>query len=222
MPRRKREFEDLIARLTPVVWPALREEYAPDCCIAATRILKGVFEHYGYTSQGVPCNVYVFNPKCHELMQKGLVPEDPQERLALYEKTGAWGLGITRDSERLGREIPGGRFGGHLVLKVRQVLIDATLKQADRPDKQIVLPDFAVMRNVPGGFWTDKNFTVFVDNGCTVTYEHNHNYSYRAAPDWMRGAEFAPYLETVNKIIARVEAQEPGRAAEFEDAHAQQ
>lgn len=96
MPHRKRELDDLIARLTPVVWPALREEYTPDCCIAATAILKSVFHRYGYASQGVPCNVYIFNAVCRDLMRAGKVPEDRQERLRLYDETGAWGLGITR------------------------------------------------------------------------------------------------------------------------------
>lgn len=205
MARVKRDFNDLLRRLDGVVWAALREEYAASCCIAACAVLRRVFDYYGYSSEPVPCNVYIYNGACSNMLDRGTrIPDDPAEKRRLYALTGAWAVGITEESETAGAPVPGGRFGGHLLLRVRDALIDSTLKQADRPAHKIVLPNFLSMRNAPGNFAGDRRIELTV-NGCWIVYDQTSNYKFRHAPDWLRRT--TPYPETVRRIIERVEAK---------------
>jgi hypothetical protein len=204
MARVKREFNDLLRRLDGVAWGALREEYTPDCCIAACAVLRRVFDYYGHTAEPVPCNVYIFNAVCARLLERCGVPSNAEARRKLYALTGAHSVGITEESEFAGAPVKGGRFGGHLVLRVRDALVDATLKQADRPAHKIMLPDFLTLRNAPRNFAGDRRIELTV-NGCWLVYDESNNQKFRHAPDWLRRT--TPYPETVRRIIERVEAK---------------
>jgi hypothetical protein len=219
--RPKRELRELIARLAPVVWPALREEYTPDCCIAAAAILKRVFALYGYASEAMPVTVRIYNAAMLKLISNGRpLPDDHAALQRLFNLTGAWGLGILPESART--DIPitfaseraalGGRFGGHLVLRVREYIIDAALGQADRPHKQIHIPSLICGQVFPEFMAGNAPLELNV-RGCMVSYGRLNDYTFRSAPDWRRRA--TPFPETVHKIIERIEGGAPGPALEI-------
>lgn len=198
----KRDLDDLIRRMYNVVYPAMREEYTADCCIAAAFILKRVLSLYGYTAREVPVAVQIFNPEMVRLIKRAIkFPDDPRERLRLWELTNAWGVGIVPESAVLS----GGRgYGGHLLVSVKDKLIDATLQQAQRPAKKIVLPP--LISFTPDEGW-HKHGVIDLDVGeCVVRYQRIHDRSYMTAPDWRRRT--TPVPETVRKIIERIEAQD--------------
>ena len=146
---RKPPLNDLLRAVAAVTWPTLREEYLPTCCIAGVRVLMKVFELYGYNSEPIPVQVHIFNKPMVRLLATGNpMPDDHRERLRLWEITGAWGIGIVPQSAVInalkGHE--GGGYGGHLVLRVKDVLIDPTLQQAHRPERNVNITETVLAR----------------------------------------------------------------------------
>lgn len=200
----KRDLPDLLKRLAPITYPALCEEYTFDCCIAAASILKRVFKQHGHQAEVIPVTVAVFNAAMLKLLSHGPLPKDRQQRAMLMELSGAWGVGIQPASAVLSvlSDRRGGGYGGHLLLRVEDYLVDATIKQVDRPDKGIVMPPMIVTRGATR-LLAENKLHIEID-GCVVTYETLNDQSYRTAPDWVRRS--TPFPETVRKIISRVEA----------------
>jgi hypothetical protein len=201
-PRRQRELDDLINRLILIAYPALREEYTPDCCIAAAAILTRVFAEYGYKAEVLTVAVAVYNQAMVKVLNQGIaIPNEPNAREMFFSITGAWGVGITPGSAAVSAKKGIDGFGGHLILRVNDYLIDATIQQVSRPEKKIVLPPMLVIDKadelVKGG-----KRAVQVGS-CVVVYVPIVNETYRTAPDWVRRS--TPFPETVRKIIARVE-----------------
>lgn len=199
-------LEDLLARLGPVAYPTLREEYTPDCCIAAAAILLRVFEHYGYKAQVVPVTVQVYNAAMIKLLKGNTrLPEDPLRRELLFEVTGAWGVGIVPASAVLSylRNRTEGGYGGHLLLRVEQYLVDATIAQVNRPDKQMVMPQLLVS---PYAADLLREGSLAIEaNECTVVYRLSSDESYQTAIDWKR--RVSPVPETLKRILYRVEKE---------------
>lgn len=198
-------IDELLNRIAPIFWETLLEAYRPDCCIAACSYLKKIFNLYGYTAEPLPVSVAVFNAEAAHLLHHNRIPEDFNSRKRLYQITGAWSVGII--AENTCTDVPitsggkGGAFHGHLILRVNNtLLIDGSLKQADRPQHRIVLPPLIVIRNVPDEFWRAEQRAVAEVNNCFVSYEQIHNDRYLSAPDWTR-----TFPKVLNKIISRIE-----------------
>jgi hypothetical protein len=201
---RKRDLPDLIRSLGPVAYATLLEAYRPDCCIAAAAILTRVFAEYGYRAEPVSVSLEVYNAAMMKLLEKGVeIPptSEPERRAMLFDLTGAWGVGVIPGLNRDLRGRPG--YAGHLVLRVKQYLVDATIQQAQRPQKQIVLP--ALLATPHAEQLLRQGRVTLAVNGCAVRYARIDDQSYRVAPDWQRRSK--PYPETVRKILARLEDQ---------------
>jgi hypothetical protein len=198
MPRKKRELKDLIERLAPVVRPAILEIATPDSCIVTAAILRRVFQFYGYESQVIPTAVYIYNAQMVKLLGSGAkFPESTDERRKLFALTGAWGIGITPES----KVASGGHgFGGHLVLRVGNAMIDASLQQADRPHRGIHIPPFIAVES--SGLTEYRPREVWLGD-TLVVYRRIDDFSFKKAPDWQRRT--SPFPETVSKIIRQVE-----------------
>jgi len=198
---------ELLERLAPVAYPTLREFYRHDCCIAAAAILIRVFEHYGFEANAIPVTLQIYNaPMVKLLMNEAPLPEDPDRRAKLFELTGAWGIGVVPAASTLAtlNGVPGGGYGGHLLVRVKEFLIDATLAQATRPDKQIVLPQLLA---TPHAFELLNSNAVSLEvNGCAVVYRLSSDETYLEAPDWKRRT--FPVPETLKRILIRLEASE--------------
>ena len=202
----------LLERLAPVAYPTLREHYAHNCCIAAGAVLTGVFAEYGFKAEPVPVTVEVYNAAMVDLLASGFpLPEDRQLRQLLFDLAGAWSVGIVPASAGVvpcvDSRKPGINYGGHLLLKVGHTLVDTTLRQAERPEKKILLPEM-VWTNSAGELARAGHITLEV-NGRHVVYRLLNDDSYRHSPAWHRRS--APYPETVQKILSRIREPEQER-----------
>lgn len=113
----KPPLHDLFNAIGPIAYPTLCEDFAPNCCIAACRILTRVLAHFGYRAETQPCYLYVYNGPMTKLIENGVtIPAEYAAKLRLFDLTGAWGIGIVSESAFVGKPVPGGRFGGHTVL----------------------------------------------------------------------------------------------------------
>jgi hypothetical protein len=200
----------LLAALKPVVRTEMLKQFTPDCCIATCRILQHVFTFFGYKSEPLPVSAYIYNKAMVDLLCTGVeLPTEPPARRELFDRTGAWGIGITQQSADIGAPVPGRRFGGHVVLRVMNTLVDASLQQADRPDKGIALPPMLAFSPKEPVFFSQKRFRgkrcgVGV-NGCEIVYERLSDYSFRQAPDWTRKGQ--PYGQVTHSIVMRTSAR---------------
>ena len=187
---------------------AMLREFTPDCCIATCRVLGRVFESFEYYAEAVPVSVYIFNAQMASLLTTGApIPDEPFARRKLFDSTGAWSVGITRKSADVNPDVIGGRYGGHLVLRVMNTLVDASLQQADRPQYGIVLPALIAFSPQKPVFFTHrrtggKRCGISV-NGCEIVYERIKDYSFSNSPDWLRTGP--PNSDVIRKIINEVE-----------------
>lgn len=194
-------LDDLVAALAPIVRPVMLRHFVPNCCVATCSVLRRVFDHYGYASEALPVTVFVFNAKMVEALKNNTVPEVGDPRRALWFKiTGAHGIGIMPESATLSALKGVDAFGGHLVLRVRDLLVDASIAQASRPALQINLP-LLVATTATDDFMRGKLLAVNV-HGCAVQYHRLNNYSFRTAPDWRERARF---VEPLREILAQLE-----------------
>jgi hypothetical protein len=191
----------LLDRLAPVVWPTLRERYRADCCVAAAAILKQVFAKHGFSAEVVPVTVEIFNAAMDRLLRKAPLPDNREQREKLLDITGAWSVGILPPGPAplAIRDARGGGYGGHLALHVEDVIIDAAIRQADRPHKGIVMPDMLVTEAKD---LLAEGAAYLRVNDCTIVYRRIDDHSYRSAPDWNRRT--TPYPETLRGILQRI------------------
>lgn len=196
------ELTQLLDRLAPVAWPALRERYNADCCIAAAAILKEVFRRRGFDAKVIPVTVEVYNARMDKLLRSGTkLPEDRARREMLLDLTGAWSVGIqpAGPAPLAINDQRGGGYGGHLILNVEDCLVDASIKQCDRPQRQIVLPDMVVTE---ARYLLEDGVMHFKIHDLTVVYRRLDDQSYLKARDWTRRT--TPYPETLRAILTRL------------------
>jgi hypothetical protein len=196
---RSHSMPALLDALSPVVRPAMLEEFTGNCSIATCRVLRRVFARFGYDAVPMPCAVYIYNAAMMKLFDNGMrIPEDMKERRRFLDLIGAWGVGIVPESARIS-ETPG--FGGHVVLSVERMLIDASLQQVNRPDKNLMLPAFLAFEPTPRflGEPRGQEIAVTLNSGDAITYKRITDYSFRTAGDWLRDGQ--PYSDVLKKIV---------------------
>ena len=133
------------------------------------------------------------------------MPSDMQDKIAFFDREKAWGVAIAPISiDSLGRPSRGPKFEGHVALRVEQTLVDAALKQADRIDRNIVLP--MLFSFDPGqDFFVGENHPEYelTANDCLVVYKRFIDHSYQRSNDWKFVGP--PCSTVLNKIILSVE-----------------
>jgi hypothetical protein len=193
-------LSDILERLQPVVREEMLKVCAPNCCVATVAVLCRVLRHHGFNPRGLAVSVIIRNRRFVECRDAGMVIPDDKEAVRRWmEATGAWCLGIVPESalESLARGYPA--FGGHVVCHVQDVLVDASLCQANRPQKGIVLPDFLAFPAAQR-FLDREGMIVGEIAGCEVEYRPLRDQSWRKAPDWQ---DERRYRQTVNAILER-------------------
>jgi hypothetical protein len=211
--RKKRGLTDLMRRMSGIVYPAMCEEYTKDCCIAAASVLRRVFQLYGYAAEPVPVGVEIFNAAMTKLIISGMdFPDDPKERMRLWDVTGAWGIGINAESAKVSAANGYKGYGGHLLVRVQGIIVDATIQQAERPARNMLMPPMIV---APANALMRERVLELNVGDCRLVYRLLGDHSYRTAPDWLRRT--TPYPETVNKIIQRIEAANESTNADAAD-----
>jgi hypothetical protein len=179
--------------LAPIARTALLQYFAPNCCIATCKILRDVFAYYGYRAREVPVTVMIYNAAMQRLVEQGIAfPDDNDEKRALFDRHGAWGIGIV--PPRRG-EVAANGFGGHLVLNVEGMLVDGSLQQAERVERQIVIPSLLWFTPMPNNFFALRakgQHTSGMLNDCVVVYKRLDNEGYRVSPNWRQEHAGAP------------------------------
>src|SRR5438067_570640 len=104
--------------------------YAPQCCLAATRLAVEVLPRLQLAARPLAVKVAVHNPP---LVAKGRLPASSQEAQLWRERDNA-AMAVCGEAARPGH------WPGHLVAVVlEQVVVDLSLPQFNRADKQIAL-----------------------------------------------------------------------------------
>jgi hypothetical protein len=148
----------------------------------------------------VACSVIVRNPQFLKCRERGmLVPSDPEAMRAWMEATGSHVIGIVPESATESALRGYDAFGGHLLCHVQDRLVDASLAQASRPAKSMVLPPFITVEASPR-FLAGTGMLVGMVNGCEVEYRPLRDSKWRHAPDWVRDDR---YRSVVNAILER-------------------
>jgi hypothetical protein len=192
---------DLLARMAPVVREEMLRVAVPNCCVATVAVLRRVFRHFHFETSPLAVTVTIRNAKMIEALTLGTpIPSDPEALGAWMQKTGAWAIGICPESAQLAARQGYDAFGGHLVTRVQDVIVDASLDQANRPQYKILIPPFMAVVISPK-FLSGGHALAGTVNGCEIIYTRLTDSSWRTSPDWTNERT---YRDTVNRIIERV------------------
>src|SRR5438309_1312644 len=105
----------------------LRSYFRPSCCINATAVLRHVCREHELQASPFAVRARIYAPR--------------------------WSVGIGYYRGDAGKSA----WPGHLVLRVHDYLVDATIDQANRPEHGIVLPPVVIVPNVAASFWAGDN-----------------------------------------------------------------
>jgi hypothetical protein len=166
--------------------PALLDTlYSPDRCIAATRHGIEALAYFGIDAKPLKVMLVTGNEAWADWMNAGMpggtMPEE------------AWSLGVDLDSVR-----PKG-YAGHLVawLPREQMLVDLSLGQFARPDRDMPLPKAAAF-DVPEDFFTHGAAWSVTDDvsgkHVVLVYDPRTEKDWLHAPDWQRKPPLAGTL----------------------------
>jgi hypothetical protein len=205
-------LKDLILLLAPIVRPVMLRYYVPTCCIATCCVLQRVFAHFGYRADPLPVAAMAFNERMLKALERNEVPPQARrlgaftvqpegmiDRQRWFDLTGAWGVGIVPESAQVSEANGYEGFGGHLLLQVRETLVDASIAQASRPEKDIFIPMMVAMPATPE-FLRGQPLVVPLDRGA-LRYQRINDLTFRSAPDWQRRDQM---LQPLNEILQRV------------------
>ena len=194
MPKRETQVEYRLLRLlTDLTYLVLTGKCNPPACILRARVLFLAADALGVDLQPVKARMIAGNPAYTAWVEEhGRFPEDEGEAGSLADAgIQAMGNGFGVDSKK--------SWGGHLVLRRGDVLLDPSAPDCNRPARGIELPPLAVIgankRLVPGGVLSGK-----VDGGCMFAYWPwpEASDTWQSAPDWQRSKVYA---RSVRKIV---------------------
>lgn len=176
----QKNLQSLLTNYKQIAYPIIREDFAPDCCVAATKITIEVFTRLGFKAKPLPCRLDILNRQFAELEGKlGRPPTIEEQKLAFERGDKLAALSI--------REVPAekDKFTGHMVAIVEQYMIDATILQAERPNKGIVFPEPVLVINAPRAFRRGREAYSFrTKEGILLVYIASNNDKYMNSPDW--------------------------------------
>ena len=204
---------ELLEAMSPILRPCMLQSFTPTCCIGTCRILIEVLAHYGFSARAVPTTVFVYNAAMMRLLDTGVeIPEDREDRLALFNQTGAWGVGIVPDGTA---PDVGGKYGGHLVLQCDGLLIDGSIQQAQRAERDIVLPSLLWFKPTPAGFFATRvkgQTTRGMLGECLLVYRRLDNPGYLDSPNWRQKHAGAPEVYRNVLTLTAIELERARKA----------
>lgn len=197
--------QSLLEAVTHVVLNDTRCEigkhFKADSCIATTRVVVNVFQHFGFEAGPLHVEATVWNPAWVDAIGRGEEPpyqsgEDVLNRW--MDERGAWSVstvGASKDEPVR-----------HLVAYVPALpgLIDASIDQCNRPERNIDLPHAVGFIITPeelslGGRWQ-------VDaNGCWIEYSRvlDDREAWRSSSDWVGNAGTAAVQSALIRLVER-------------------
>lgn len=173
--------QDIIDALVDGWITAVEPHTRVNACILAARVTSLVLDYYNITNRVIACETFVFNQAAIKQLELNTpTGEWPPE---------AWSIGVTSDS-------PGGEYGGHLIVKTDELLIDLSARQFHRPGR-ISINGPRVWDEV---FVTDDGRYMVNEDDVWVMYvPATHLAPYRNTPDWRNGKPVAArFIREIN------------------------
>jgi hypothetical protein len=197
-------FSQILGTFQKVAGDTIRAGFSDGGCVAATRITIGVLKNYGIEAVPLSVKLMVVNAAFRAAVESGDVPPSTSAAIDAWSKrTGAWSLGIgvpedgdeSRERERASTiETSVGmirtterRWVGHLVahLPVQNMLVDAAVGDASRPERKMGLPQIAILAGTNRQFLRGKASACGEFYGCTLQYAVQlKNDLWRRSPLW--------------------------------------
>ena len=150
-------------------------------CILATRASIEIMQYFGLRPKALAVTVFACNDQFKDrVMKEGRWP-DPAELVQWEKEDGSWTVGIGYD----GQKTQPGRWAGHLVTVCDGWMLDLTIGQASRPQRNMTLPQSWILE-----VWDDvtsgqQRLMGEHKGGASVVYDARPNdTSYTVAPDW--------------------------------------
>jgi hypothetical protein len=194
--QRLQRREQILTLLAAEARPLILEHWAAYSCIASTRVAIDVLGAFGIVAEARPVHAYIFNAPLWKRLEAGEQPA-AGEIDRLFAIDGSWSIGLG-----FGGDMGANKWPGHLVALVRrpQVLVDLSLDQASRPERQIDLgPIIAPIRGPE--FLRGEGQIVGEVNGTVVAYETIDEHGYTLSPDW---TEKERHMRVVPEIVKRI------------------
>lgn len=206
------------ALLSDIVREEMRFEYVPNACIAAARITTLTLRRFGVPCQAVACELDAFSPAyvrmVNDTRRSGRDPSDAD--VARYAAEGAWRVSATSDPAHPGMLDRRDEHGYHAhvvtLAEDHHWLVDPTLGQVDRPDKDLVVERPYAFELTPED-WSERLLGIAMDNGTMLAYRFlPGRRDFVKAPDWRAaGARLAAMTRVIDRVTQRIEEAELAR-----------
>lgn len=199
------ELDDTIAAAaTGLIWEATRNRgMAPNCCIAACRILQHVLREVGVATRPIAVETSVANAAFLAVAAELGGPPRTEAEADAVARAGGWIVDIGRRGS--GSRPSTNRWQGHLVLLTERLLLDPTLPQANRPMKGIALDPFVMVR---GGEFPEAPLCAELDDCAVVIVARPRDRSYASAPDWRMTKQHRAIAASTVSALKRLVAEE--------------
>lgn len=208
-------LEQLLSKLGGIASEEMLRYYGDSqttgICLETSRCMRVVLRHFGFDPRPVSVFINIHNPTTTEILLAGGSLADVERSW----NNGGWTVGV-----RVTRAYPffidpvNNGYNAHLVLHVQDVLVDAAIRQYERPQHGILLPDLLVTA-VPQTFFSLKEDVRTVVNGCLVVHSYTGDQKFRSMPGWSkkggrnsRRVHDLVERDIVNRIVARVKNRE--------------
>ena len=152
--------EKLLSDYIDIATKIIADNYNPDNCIVSARIAMEVFDNWHLKVKPLTVKVSIFNKLYSD---KGAAPADEEEAKKWIDE-GAWSVIVGDRTEKNPQ-----KWHGHLVSLIDKYMIDTSVIQANRPNKNILV-DPIVAELKDSEFKSGKNNIVFNMNGSTMFY----------------------------------------------------
>jgi hypothetical protein len=174
MRERPNKLTQVLNLYKKVARKEILKDFREDSCVASTRITIRVLSNFGYKTVPLPVECMVYNPEWVNCVMAGYHPPVHSEvdLKNWCEKYDAWSLGIGVDKKT---------SIGHLIATLPRygLIVDASLSQANRLDKNIYLPPVFI-GNLTESVWMYKV------NKCLLLYRPVlENTAYKESPNWL-------------------------------------
>lgn len=203
------EFAAVIRLIEERARPIILKYFGEDSCIASTKVVLGVLATFGIEAQPVVVETLAFNPAMVRRVEaEGRMPVNLDETTRWSSECGSWSVGIGMEADYAAHS-PGG-WPGHLVAVSGMTLIDASLGQANRPQRGLYVPPALVMAVTRDFMLSGKWASWWLEDGSVVMYRRHSSDRLlaraMAAPDWRISGRTRPIIKA---LLDRLELDRP-------------